>query len=102
MIGYKVAERAIVMDRLQRMDREGEREKVSNRDLCVIKSLPKVKTAKSDDSTKTNHDIVLNLSLFFVLKALWRSVRDFPHCPSWEARPQQEVLLYPTLNSQNC
>lgn len=49
-----------------------------------------VKRGKSVDLTKTYPDIVLNLSLFIVLNALWRGVHDFPHCPSWETWSQQD------------
>lgn len=100
MIGCKVAKKAIVMDRLQRKDGEGQIKGAAKID--TIRSLRKMKKAKSVALTKTYQDIVLNLSLFFALNAQWCSVRDFPHCPSWEARPQLEPLLHPTLNSQNC
>lgn len=86
MIGCKVAKRALVMDRLQRTDRERE----SQIAKIGVRSLPKVKRAKSVDFTKTYPDIVLNLSLFIVLNASWRSVHDFPRCPSWEAWSQQD------------
>lgn len=80
---------------------EGQREPDKESNKYWLECFPKVKSAKSVDLTKTNQDIVLNLSLFFALNALCRSVHAFPPCPSWEAWPQLE-LLHPTLNSQNC
>ena len=73
VIGCKVAKRVIVMDRLQRTDREGSQIKRGTK-IGTITSWPQVTGAKSDDLTKTNQDIVLNLSLFFVFHASRRSV----------------------------
>lgn len=98
MTGCKVVKRAIVMDRLHRKDKE----RLIKTVIGAIRSSPKVKRAKSVDLNKTNQDIALNLSLFFALNALLRSVHDFAHCPSWKARSQQEPLSHPTFNSQNC
>lgn len=92
------------MDRLQRTERKRERERESDeesdKDWCDQKFEKNLK--KSVALAQTNQDIGLNLSLFFAFNELWRSVHDFPHCPSWEACSQQEPLSHPTLNSQNC
>lgn len=91
MIGCKVAKRATVMDRLQRTQIKRATK------IGAIRSLPEAKRVESVDLTKTNQDVVLHLSLFFALNSLWRSVHDFPHCPSQEAWSQQEPPLHPAL-----
>ena len=81
MISCKVAKRAAVMDGLERTERTSK---------IGARSLPTVERAEIVDRAKSCQDIVLNLSVFIVLKSLWCSARDFPRCPSREARSQQD------------